>query len=116
LINDSLGHVQGDLILKKVCDTARLKLRRTDLLGRYGGDEFVILMPDSKLGEAQQKAELIRQDMQQIMLHDGSRLTCSFGVSELQAGDDFVQLFKRGDHALYKAKNAGRNQVNFEKL
>lgn len=111
MINDSSGHAEGDLILKHVCETARLKLRRTDLLGRYGGDEFVILMPDSRLKEAQQKAERIRQDIHRIVLHDGNRLSCSFGVSELQKGDDFRQLFQRADHALYRAKNAGRNLV-----
>lgn len=111
VINDSSGHIEGDRILSLVCETARGKLRRTDSLGRYGGDEFVILMPDSRLQEALQKAEFIRQDIQEIVLHDGTTISCSFGVSELKKGDDFMQLFHRADHALYNAKSGGKNMV-----
>jgi len=111
-INDLLGHAKGDWVLKRACDTARLKLRRTDLLGRYGGDEFVILMPDSRLVEAKQKAENIRAELQQIIVEVNWKLGCSFGVSELQENDDFMQLFDRADKALYRAKKAGRNQVS----
>jgi diguanylate cyclase (GGDEF)-like protein len=110
-INDTLGHVEGDQVLRKACRVAKRKLRKTDLLGRYGGDEFVILMPNSTLSEARQKAELIREDIQQISLDNGWQLSCSFGVSELHDGDDFMDLFERADSALYKAKHEGRNRV-----
>lgn len=113
-INDSLGHSEGDRILKDVVETARLKLRRTDLLGRYGGDEFVVILSDSILSEAQLKAEIIREDMRRVVVHDGRRLSCSFGIAQLQPGDDFIQLFDRADRALYEAKNEGKNRVRFE--
>jgi diguanylate cyclase (GGDEF)-like protein len=110
-INDVLGHVEGDKALTKVSRTARLQLRKTDLLGRYGGDEFVILMPDSTLEQAVQKAERIRQEIQKLTFSHALQLSCSFGVSELRDGDDFITLFERADSALYKAKREGRNRV-----
>ncbi|WP_181388430.1 GGDEF domain-containing protein [Vibrio albus] len=110
-INDALGHVEGDKALTHISQTARLKLRKTDLLGRYGGDEFVILMPDSTLEEAVQKAERIRQEIQKLTFNQSWQLSCSFGVSELYDRDDFITLFKRADKALYKAKREGRNRV-----
>lgn len=110
-INDSLGHARGDQVLINVCKTVRLNLRRSDLLGRYGGDEFVILLPDSRLDAAQKKAEKIRKEIQEITMDNDRQISCSFGITELQKGDDFMSLFDRGDRALYRAKNAGKNQI-----
>lgn len=110
-INDRFGHVIGDKALIAVCDTIRASLRATDLLGRYGGDEFVILLPATSMRGALEKAEHIRAEVPQIRLKDGLNLSCSFGVAQAQAEDDFTALFNRADKNLYLAKTQGKNQV-----
>lgn len=109
-INDVHGHKVGDSTLKQVCEKARLSLRPTDFLGRYGGDEFVALLPNSTLNEAVEVSQRILGHVNQVMIEDNA-LGCSFGVAEVATGDDFSALFERADKALYKAKNAGRNRV-----
>ncbi|GGC09456.1 hypothetical protein GCM10011352_39810 [Marinobacterium zhoushanense] len=110
-VNDRFGHVIGDKALITVCDTVRGSLRATDTLGRYGGDEFVILLPATSLQGALQKAEHLRAEVLQIKLKQGLKLSCSFGVAEAEPGDDFAALFNRADQNLYRAKSRGRNQV-----
>jgi len=110
-INDSLGHNEGDKVLIETSRIAALNLRKSDLLSRHGGDEFVILLPNTKLDEAGEVAEKILKQIQKADLKLGFSFSCSFGASQLKAGDDFKLLFERADKALYQAKDGGRNQV-----
>lgn len=115
LFNDTFGHQAGDELLKSVAQIARRQLRRSDILARYGGDEFVILLPDSNTAETQQAGERIRESVAaQEVEREGVRInfTLSLGIAgcveEVATVDQLVQ---RADRALYQAKHAGRNRV-----
>ena len=110
-INDELGHRVGDETLSKVFEIARDEMRAGDVLARFGGDEFVALLPDTDLDIALEVAERVRRAIASVELAEGRPLTVSVGISELVSGDDFSALFDRADLALYDAKHAGRNAV-----
>jgi len=110
-INDDLGHVAGDRVLQQVGVAAKSVLRAVDILARYGGDEFVVLLPNTKLADAVTTAKRILRQVREVPISDGRPLSISLGVSEYQSGDDFPALFSRSDKLLYAAKKAGRNRV-----
>lgn len=102
--NDSHGHPAGDLLLQKLVATWRETVRPTDLLARIGGEEFVVLCPDTSARQCQTVVERLRG-----AVPNGQ--TCSAGIAERRAGDSSDALLRRADHALYKAKHRGRNRV-----
>lgn len=114
-INDTLGHLQGDATLQTVASTIDATLRGSDLRCRYGGDEFMVLLPETPLAGAAQVAENIRQAISSLDLstgRPGERLTCSIGVAAARGGDlEPEYLIARADSALYQAKRGGRNRV-----
>jgi diguanylate cyclase (GGDEF)-like protein len=113
-INDKYGHIIGDCALKAVAGMAKSCKREGDLLFRYGGEEFVILMRDTDRDGANLLAERVRSHIENTPWNcSGAELTMtvSIGVSVLQDGDTPVSLFARADQALYSAKRNGRNQV-----
>ncbi len=110
-INDSYGHLFGDKVLRKVADTVRMNLRSTDLVARWGGEEFVILLPRTAREEAVTVAEKLRKSVQNLGLGNKVSITASFGVAELRDGDDSVRLILKADKALYSAKRNGKNRV-----
>lgn len=113
-INDSYGHACGDVALRAVADCVANTIRSSDILFRYGGEEFVILLNNTALQGAFQLAERIRQALENLnSVYQGQplKLTASIGVATLQKDDDEYTLFKRADAALYKAKEEGRNRV-----
>ncbi len=111
-INDRFGHPIGDEALRKVATAASDTLRETDVLGRFGGDEFVVLLPRTALAQAADTANRIRQSLLALRLSKGDgKLSGSFGVAQAEPAETFNALFERADRALYAAKNAGRNQV-----
>jgi diguanylate cyclase (GGDEF)-like protein len=111
-INDSFGHKHGDTLLIKTADILRLRLRKTDRVFRYGGEEFVLLARNTNLEAAQVIAENLRNQMQ-ITLGSPphTAITASFGCAQLHANELSDQWFERADKALYQAKEKGRNQV-----
>jgi diguanylate cyclase (GGDEF)-like protein/PAS domain S-box-containing protein len=111
IINDTYGHQNGDLVLQKVSDLVIKHIRGTDILGRWGGDEFIIILPGVGLLEAVTSIEKIRSLIAGKVFSEDLRVTCSFGVTEYAAGDTVSTIYKRTDIALYKAKHAGRNVV-----
>lgn len=117
-INDSHGHSSGDQVLMRMARACEAALRRGDLLGRVGGEEFVVLLPDTPLEAARQVAERLRESVERIDLSDIApdlRITVSIGVSLLRPQDDDVRdVIDRADAALYRAKGAGRNRVEVE--
>lgn len=115
-INDNYGHQVGDQVLKQFCTVCRQTLRNLDVIGRIGGEEFALLMPNTRLAEACEVVERVRKTVEESGIHlaDGSRMqfTGSFGLTTCSAeGQDLTALFRRADEALYEAKAAGRNRV-----
>ncbi len=112
-INDRYGHAVGDQALKHVCAIAQQALRPTDMLGRFGGDEFVALLPGNDRAAAMAIAERIRLHVQESKLEGIHTITASFGVAEMDLPDTYDSIFDRADRALYQAKQDGRNRSAF---
>lgn len=113
-VNDSYGHLIGDKVLMEVAGRLRAALRDFDNLGRYGGEEFLIVLKRASLATAHTVAERVRQHVcaEPINLQGLTvEVTISLGVSLTKAGDDMEAVLSRADHALYKAKDLGRNRV-----
>ena len=113
-INDGYGHLAGDKVLKIIANVLSKRLRPTDFIARFGGEEFVLLMPDSALADALAVGELLREAIAACPFHfkgEPVTITVSMGVAQFQAGERSDLALKRADQALYRAKAAGRNQV-----
>jgi diguanylate cyclase (GGDEF)-like protein len=117
-INDNHGHQIGDLVIQLVAERLKKALRETDVSGRYGGEEFVALLPETSVRDAQAVAERVRESIENIGIDaDGSliNITSSFGVSEYDGANykhqTIEEVIDDADKALYKAKNDGRNRV-----
>lgn len=120
-VNDTYGHAVGDLVLKTIAKVIRGQLREYDIAGRYGGEEFSILLPFTKIEEAKMVAERLRKAIEEKVI-DISKInpdseikeisvTLSLGIYEMQESDNDEDLLKKADKALYEAKNTGRNKV-----
>jgi len=110
-INDQFGHVAGDKALRRVSRVSQEILRKTDIIARYGGDEFIVLLPGASLEDAKALTEKMRQAICQIYI-ESTQLSSSFGIAIWQAGEDYMDLFARADQALYASKMNGRNQIS----
>ena len=110
-VNDTYGHDVGDMVLVALSKLAKDSVRKTDSLARWGGDEFVVLLPDTNLDQARVAAEQLRGLIAAIILPPVGYITCSFGVSTFQSEDTLDSFMKRADEALYDAKQTGRNKV-----
>lgn len=109
-VNDSFGHLVGDSVLRQVAEQAQASIRRSDLVCRWGGEEFVVISPNSNRAQLLQVAEKIRQAV--MALPCTPRVTVSLGVAAFpEDGDDIEALLGVADGALYRAKNAGRNRA-----
>lgn len=113
-INDSYGHGKGDEVLTKCAQILMDGLRSTDFVGRYGGEEFIILLPETSVKDAIRAMNKLRAQIKAASFVTESEpfnVTMSFGVATFENKDDFNLVFNRADTALYRAKNRGRNQV-----
>ena len=111
-VNDSFGHLVGDKVLQATAEALQGAVRMTDLAGRYGGDEFLILLPNTGLAEACVLAERLRARVEQMLLSFRPEpVTGSFGVAEWGIGEAVSDIVHRADQALYEAKRQGRNRV-----
>ncbi|WP_426126870.1 diguanylate cyclase [Pseudomonas sp. DWP1b1] len=113
-INDGYGHLAGDKVLKIIANVLRKRLRSTDFIARFGGEEFVLLMPNSSLTDALAAGEVLRAAIEACPFHfkgEPVTITVSMGVAQFQPGERSDLALKRADEALYRAKAAGRNQV-----
>ena len=113
-VNDQYGHEAGDFALVSVTAKAMKNLRSLDELGRHGGEEFILLMPDSRIDAAQEVAERMRLSLEKSpFLFNGTSIpvTASFGVAELRPDESGESLMRRVDMAMYAAKQGGRNRV-----
>lgn len=110
-INDSYGHLVGDQVLKEISHRIRNTVRAYDILGRYGGEEFLIIMPDTSLEDARGLAERIRTRVKEETVYNAT-VTLSLGVVCVQEGDRSVDdIIRRADQNLYRAKKGGKDQV-----
>lgn len=110
-INDKYGHSTGDQVLLQACQQAQQLLRPADVIGRYGGDEFVVILPNTAKEAVVAIGNRIIESLQQIELAERLAVSASFGVASVQHGDSYRSLFERADAALYRAKQQGRSQV-----
>ncbi|WP_290654583.1 sensor domain-containing diguanylate cyclase [Idiomarina sp.] len=113
-INDDYGHDVGDEVLKGISKALDSLMRKSDALGRWGGEEFLVIAPEVELDNAAELAERLRQVMADIEFDKAGVVTASFGVAELDQADTRSDLVRRADKALYRAKNEGRNRVYSE--
>lgn len=110
-INDTYGHSVGDQVLVKAADLMRSTVRDLDTVGRWGGEEFMVICPLSNLEGTTKLAEVIRIRMAEFSFPLPERVTASFGVANYLYGESTDELVERADKALYQAKHQGRNQV-----
>ncbi|WP_455823034.1 diguanylate cyclase [Pseudomonas graminis] len=113
-INDGYGHLAGDKVLKIIASVLRKRLRPNDFIARFGGEEFVLVMPDSSLADALAAGDVLRSAIEACPFHfkgEPVTITVSMGVAQFQPGERSDLALKRADAALYRAKAAGRNQV-----
>ncbi|MBN2815059.1 MAG: GGDEF domain-containing protein [Campylobacterales bacterium] len=111
-INDSVGHNGGDRVLVKLTQTIQKSLRNSDFFGRWGGEEFLVVIPEITKSEAKHLAEKIREIVTQMGCSVVDNLSCSFGVSILNKEQDTLDtLIERAHRAMYKAKELGKNRV-----
>ncbi len=110
-VNDTFGHSVGDSVLQAVTALVKENIRSTDVAARWGGEEFMVLMPQSDIGAAREAAEKLRLAIATHRFDKAEELTASFGVAAFERRDDLNSLLKRVDDALYRAKDLGRNRV-----
>ncbi len=110
-VNDALGHAEGDRVLAGIARVLAAQIRTTDTAFRYGGEEFVVLLPETHGAQALAVAGRVRQGMEEARLVKGRSVTVSAGVAEYRATEEAATLLRRTDAALYAAKRAGRNRV-----
>lgn len=113
-VNDFYGHGTGDIVIKALSNLLRHRLRNTDIIGRYGGEEFVVVLPECSLDKAVEVLEALSQDFAQLVFNGGSEefsVSFSAGVATLNAYESGGQAIDAADRALYQRKRAGRNGV-----
>ncbi|MDR2884358.1 MAG: diguanylate cyclase [Deferribacteraceae bacterium] len=115
-VNDNYGHQIGDIVLIEIAALMQDRIRKTDVLGRFGGEEFVILMPSTPLDNAAEIADRIRKYVSINNFTTVGHVTCSIGVAEYHHGEMLSDFIKRADDALYLAKDNGRDRVEVGRI
>jgi diguanylate cyclase (GGDEF)-like protein len=118
-VNDTLGHMAGDIVLKHFATEVKKSLRTIDSFGRFGGEEFLLVLPRTNLEQARLCAERIRRLTEELVFPEFDRsfsITSSFGIAQYRPNEELKDMLSRADAALYKAKNAGRNRVESAEL
>ncbi len=114
-VNDTYGHIVGDRVLQKVAKVVKKHIRRTDIFARWGGEEFVLLLPQTDLEGTRKVAEKLRRALEEVEIPPfGLKITASFGATEVLPGEGLKEVFERADKALYRAKALGKNRVEVE--
>jgi len=111
-INDKMGHLAGDAVIHRAAEIAAAQVRESDIICRWGGEEFMILAANCKLDDAQRLADAVHQALRAAVFFPDEpawRITASFGITEIRAADTEKDLIARADKALYQAKDQGRN-------
>jgi diguanylate cyclase (GGDEF)-like protein len=114
LVNDQYGHDSGDYVLAGIADIIKSTVRKQDIVGRWGGEEFILLLPDARLGGGKRAAEDIRKNIESKSFHINNytfSITMTFGVSQYDRAMDMESCIKKADEALYSGKGIGKNRV-----
>jgi len=109
-VNDTYGHVMGDSVLKKVSKTIKSECRTIDKIGRYGGDEFLIVLPETCLDKAVVLARRLLESVESLALDETGKVTISLGIAQWKNEENASSFIERADDNLYEAKRAGRNR------
>ncbi|MEW8448471.1 MAG: GGDEF domain-containing protein [Candidatus Thiodiazotropha sp.] len=109
-VNDNFGHDAGDAVLKKTVELLHTRIRKSDILARWGGEEFMIIAPDIDQSDLLSMIESLRSSIEKIEHEGVGRVTASFGASIITHNDNIQSLLKRVDMALYRSKHGGRNR------
>ena len=112
-VNDTFGHQMGDDVLIKVAEILQKSIRKIDILGRFGGEEFLIVCPQTEKEGVLKLAENIRKNIESYKFNTVRDITISLGLTSYQSGDDEDSIIKRSDDALYASKDEGRNKATF---
>lgn len=113
-INDRFGHLAGDKVLRLIAQQLSQRLRRTDFIGRFGGEEFVLLMPGTTVQQGTRVLDELRTGIQECPFHfkaERVTITISLGFTQFSQGDSLDEVFDRADRAMYQAKEQGRNRI-----
>ncbi len=110
-INDTYGHLTGDTVLRELAGVVRRSLRSTDVVGRFGGEEFMIIMPETEFSTAIRVLERVRLAIERTYFEPVGSVSVSIGVTEFREGDTVQDLIGRTDENLYTAKREGKNRV-----
>ncbi|MGE5495066.1 MAG: diguanylate cyclase [Burkholderiales bacterium] len=111
LINDEYGHLLGDTVLYEIADIMRAQLRQSDVCIRWGGDEFILLLPHTGIEEAKTLAERIRSSIQKHKFSNGVAVSCSFGIASMRENMSLAELIHRADRSMYQAKKKGKDNI-----
>ena len=112
-INDTFGHLFGDEILSELSSVLKMGIRNTDFIGRYGGEEFIVILNSNKFGDSINRFEALRQNVENHFNNDLYKITISTGVVGVQKGDSVMGKIEEADQALYYVKENGRNNVGY---
>ena len=115
-VNDTYGHLVGDSVLKEMGKILSVCSRDSDIVARWGGEEFVVMLPQTNIDQAVLVAEKLRATVEKHKFDTVKHITCSIGVSQFHKRENKETLFKKADKALYKAKHNGRNRVEIEHI
>lgn len=115
-VNDTYGHQVGDDTLKVVANTLKNTVRGSDIAGRWGGEEFIVLCPDTPVEGAKQLALKLKKSIASADFGPVGKKTASFGVSQLKSDENWEEALSRADRALYRAKDSGRNRVEVSQV
>ncbi|WP_457601199.1 GGDEF domain-containing protein [Hydrogenivirga sp.] len=110
-INDTYGHLVGDQVLRELASLIRGNLRSTDMVGRYGGEEFIVVMPETDFTTAAGVVERLRKVVEETFFEPVGSVSISVGLTSLREGDSVESLLRRADEFLYRAKREGKNRV-----
>lgn len=113
-VNDNFGHQVGDLVLSRVARTLKSHIREADILGRWGGEEFLLVCPNTRLDDARVLAEKLREAVENIQFEQDLSITASIGLAQLVRHERTEKTVARADAMLYKAKRNGRNRVEYD--
>lgn len=109
-INDTYGHVAGDMVLCEIAGILKGSVRKGDVVGRYGGEEFFLILPHTNLSQATELSERIRMNIENNRFSNGIHLTVSGGVKQF-TGETLTELIDCADQNLYRAKKLGKNKI-----
>lgn len=114
-VNDTYGHIVGDIVLKEIARYFSDTIRGYDTVGRYGGEEFIFCFPNTDLNEAHEILERIRCGIEELSIpideSNKIKITCSFGLSKMSTDNTLTEIIDQADNAMYVAKNSGRNRI-----